>query len=47
MPELSENFKVRSVPTLVLLKNGEQINTLVGSSTAKSVNDWIDQIINT
>jgi len=45
LPELRENFKVRSVPTLVLLKNGEQLDSLVGSNTVSSVNHWIDHAI--
>jgi thioredoxin 1 len=43
LPALRENYHVRSVPTLVLLKNGEQLDTLVGSNTATNVNQWIEQ----
>lgn len=45
LPELRENYKVRSVPTLVLLKDGQQVDTLVGSNTASNVNHWIDHAI--
>jgi thioredoxin len=45
LPELRENFKVRSIPTLVLLKDGEQLDSLVGSNTASNVNNWINHAI--
>ncbi len=44
-PELREFYKVRSVPTLVLLRDGEQLDNLVGSNTATNVNHWINQAI--
>ncbi len=45
LPELRELYKVRSVPTLVLLKNGEQLDTLVGSNTASNLNHWINHAV--
>lgn len=43
LPEVREHYQVRSVPTLVLLKNGEKFDTLVGSNTAANVNQWVEQ----
>ena len=45
LPDLREELRVRSVPTLVLLKDGKEVNTLSGSTTASSVNQWIDQVV--
>jgi thioredoxin len=45
LPELRESYLVRSVPSLVLLENGEHVDTLVGSNTAGNVNKWINNQI--
>jgi thioredoxin 1 len=45
LPELREQYLIRSVPSLVLLKNGEHVDTLVGSNTASNVNEWINKQI--
>jgi thioredoxin len=45
IPNVREAFNVRSVPTLIMLKNGSPINTLVGSQPSVNVNAWIDQVI--
>jgi thioredoxin len=43
LPEVRETLNVRSVPTLILLKNGEKLDALSGSgNNANVVNDWID-----
>lgn len=47
LPEAREHYQVRSVPTLVLLKNGEKFDTLVGSNTAANVNQWVEQKLDT
>ncbi len=46
VPNVREIFNIRSVPTLVMLKNGAQIDSLVGSATYNNVNTWIDQTVN-
>ena len=43
LPELRDNYLIRSVPSLVLLKDGEHLDTLVGSNTASNVNEWINK----
>lgn len=45
LPNVREEFKVRSVPTLIMLKNGSQIDSLVGSAPRDNVNAWIDHAI--
>lgn len=45
LPDVREVFKVRSVPTLIMLKNGSQIDSLVGSQPGDNVNAWIDNAI--
>jgi thioredoxin len=45
LPDLKDQFAVRSVPTLVIVKQGKKVDTLVGSTTASAVNDWIDNTI--
>lgn len=44
-PSLRDQYKVRSVPTLVLTKKGKQIDTLVGTQSAVDVNKWIDNAL--
>lgn len=45
LPSVREAFNVRSVPTLVMLKNGLPIDTLVGSQAGDNVHAWIDHAI--
>tara|TARA_R110000851_G_scaffold332780_2_gene509892 strand:- start:9676 stop:9993 length:318 start_codon:yes stop_codon:yes gene_type:complete len=45
LPDVREVFNVRSVPTLIMLKNGSQIDSLVGSQPGDNVNAWIDHAI--
>jgi thioredoxin len=45
LPNVREGFNVRSVPTLIMLKDGSPIDTLVGSQPTANVNAWIDHAI--
>jgi thioredoxin 1 len=38
-----EEFKVRSVPMLVLLKNNEKVSELIGFKTEKELKDFIKE----
>jgi thioredoxin 1 len=44
-PSLAKEYKIRSVPTVILLKEGQEIDRLVGAVTAgalrKSLRDFI------
>ncbi|BDZ75299.1 hypothetical protein GCM10025856_30180 [Methylophaga marina] len=45
MPDVRETFRVRSVPTLVMLKNGQEVDSLVGSQPVENVHTWINHTI--
>lgn len=39
--EIAEFFNVRSVPTLVLLRDGELVDTMVGHHAESEINQWL------
>ncbi|WPX97281.1 thioredoxin [Candidatus Bandiella euplotis] len=41
-PETPSKFGIRSIPTLMLFKNGKHIDTKVGSSPKAAILDWIE-----
>ncbi len=43
--ELSHRYMVRSIPTLVFIKNGEEVKRFVGGSSKKKYADMIDALI--
>ncbi|RCL02275.1 MAG: thioredoxin 1 [Candidatus Tokpelaia sp. JSC189] len=40
-PELAVQFGVRSIPTLLLFKNGEVVSNMVGAAPKSRLADWI------
>lgn len=44
-PELAEKYMVMNIPTLVLLKGGEQIDRIVGARSPQDLKKWLDQLI--
>ncbi|RDU25243.1 thioredoxin [Anaerosacchariphilus polymeriproducens] len=40
--QLASKFKVMSIPTLVLLKNGEVVQTLIGAQSKQTILEMID-----
>ncbi|EJF91114.1 thioredoxin [Bartonella tamiae] len=40
-PELATQFGVRSIPTLLLFKNGEVASNMVGAVPKSRLSDWI------
>ncbi|WP_152046629.1 thioredoxin [Aureimonas psammosilenae] len=40
-PDLAAQFGVRSIPTLMLFKNGEHADTMVGAAAKSKLLDWI------
>jgi len=40
-PELATQFGVRSIPTLLMFKNGEVISNMVGAAPKNRLADWI------
>ena len=41
-PETPQKYGVRGIPTLMLFKDGNLIDTKVGSLPKNAINDWID-----
>jgi thioredoxin 1 len=41
--EVTTKFNIRSVPTLILLKDGKEIRRLVGSRGKSALQEWIKQ----
>ncbi len=42
-PEVPTKYNVRSIPTLILFKNGEPVATQVGALPRNVLLDWINQ----
>lgn len=44
-PEIASNFNIRSIPTLILFKNGEIIDISTGAFSKAVVKKWIESKI--
>jgi len=44
-PETPSKFGVRSIPTMMLFKEGKQIAVKIGVQPKNTLQDWIDSII--
>lgn len=44
-PKVAENLNVRSIPTVILFKKGEEVERFVGLKQKKYIIDLIDQYI--
>jgi len=42
-PTLSSKFKIRAVPTLMLFKDGIEVDSKVGMISASDLQSWIDE----
>jgi thioredoxin 1 len=42
---IAHNYKVMSIPTLILFKDGQVAGKLVGARPAKEIADWLDRMI--
>ncbi|MEF2550738.1 thioredoxin [Aurantimonas sp. A2-1-M11] len=40
-PDIAAQFGVRSIPTLMMFKNGEHADTMVGAQSKSKLVDWI------
>jgi len=40
-PEIATKYEVMSIPTLVIIKNGEKVATSVGAASKARLLDWI------
>lgn len=43
--ELALSFGVRSIPTLVLMKNGEVAATMVGTRPKSALEEFVNQVL--
>lgn len=44
-PDLAKKYKIRSVPTVILIKDGEESSRLVGSFKSNDLRKTIDDVI--
>ncbi len=44
-PETPSKFGVRSIPTMMLFKDGNQIATKVGALPKNAIKDWINSVM--
>ncbi|KIJ88624.1 thioredoxin [Rickettsia asembonensis] len=45
-PNIPSEYGIRSIPTIMLFKNGEQKDTKIGLQQKNSLLDWINKSIN-
>jgi thioredoxin 1 len=43
--DLAQKFGVRGIPTMLFIKNGEVMDTLVGASSKQNIADKINKLI--
>ena len=44
-PESASNLGIRSIPTLILFKDGENVETRLGAMSKTALNDWLNNHI--
>jgi len=44
-PDVAEKFSVRSIPTLILFKDGKEVGRTVGASTKQSLKTFIENTL--
>jgi thioredoxin 2 len=44
-PKLSERFEIRSIPTLMVLRNGEVVATQIGAASAPALRPWLEEAL--
>lgn len=42
---LALNYKVMSIPTLILFKGGQPAGKMIGLRPAQEISDWLDQMV--
>ena len=45
-PETPQKYGVRGIPTLMFFKDGQLMDTKIGSLPKSSINEWIDNTLN-
>jgi thioredoxin 1 len=41
-PDIATEYRIRSVPTLVMLKEDKEIKRLIGNKSTKELREWIE-----
>lgn len=41
-PQIASQLSIRSIPTMLLFKNGKPVSTLVGLNQKQKIKSWID-----
>ncbi len=44
-PDIAREYSVMSIPTLIIVKNGEEVAKNVGAMGAEALTEWIDENI--
>ena len=44
-PEIAKDYSVMSIPTLIIIKNGEEVAKNVGAMGAEALEEWIEENI--
>lgn len=44
-PELSRRFDIRSIPTLLVLRNGAVVATQIGAASAPALRPWLEEAL--
>ncbi|MBQ8002462.1 MAG: thioredoxin [Clostridia bacterium] len=44
-PDIAREYSVMSIPTLIIIKNGEEVAKNVGAMGAEALEEWIDENI--
>ena len=44
-PDTTDQFGIRSVPTLIFIKNGKQVNKIVGATNESKITDVLNSIL--
>ena len=44
-PEIAKDYSIMSIPTLLIIKNGEEVAKNVGAMGAEALEEWIDENI--
>lgn len=42
-PEIPTKYGIRSIPTMILFKDGEKISTKIGALPQNAIEDWLEE----
>jgi thioredoxin 2 len=44
-PKLSQRFEIRSIPTLLVLRDGQVVATQIGAASAPTLRPWLEEAL--